>query len=159
MANPDAKKERARRQARLPALRETVSRLFVCTYLLLQKEEFHAWMTSTRGFSDLLRRLGREWFGERRDAQDVWEMKLLCFVSDLAEREMTTKEWKRRSIATPREILDWFAEFLEERLPRKELLLDSPLFSRDVIAGLLEELEKLEKQPSKNPQEVTHEPA
>jgi len=135
----DEKKRRALAESRKRSLRGPITKIFVSIGLCADDAEFLKWSEETPSFPGMLRRFAAEHFVEREDVT-LWERGLCQILTDLAMSEMTQREKAERDIFLPRDIVLWFADFLERTFPKPLMRWDSPLFSKEAVQPVLSDL-------------------
>ena len=135
----DEKKRRALEESRKRSLRGPITRIFVSIGLCADETLFLKWNEETPSFPAMLRRFATEHFAEREDVT-LWEKGLCQILTDLAMSEMTQREKAERDIFLPRDIVLWFADFLERTFSKPLMRWDSPLFSKEAVQPVLDDL-------------------
>jgi hypothetical protein len=134
-----SKKLRAQREEKARSLRTAVTKIYVSLVLCISDNIFLQWVEKTTTFPQLLRCLAREHFEDREDVSR-WEQGLCQIISDLAQKEMTGDEFKTRDISFPRDIILWFADFLERTFSKPLIRWDSPLFAKELVHRFTDQL-------------------
>lgn len=135
----DEKKRRALAEARKRTLHSPISKIYISISLCADNTALLKWIEETSSFPAMLRRFAAEHFAEREDVT-LWEKGLCQVLTDLAMSEMTQREKVERNILLPRDIVLWFADFLERTFAKPLLRWDSPLFSKKVVQPVIDGL-------------------
>ena len=138
----DAKKLRSTIEIRKRSLHGAVTKIYVAIALCAADTNVQKWLEHTATFPKFLKLFALEHFHEREDIC-LWEKGMCQIISDLALQEMTPKEKKSRDIFLPREIIFWFADFLERTFSKPLMRWDSPLFAESAVKPITEELNRL----------------
>lgn len=149
----DAKKHRKKNEIRKRALHGAVTKIYVAIALCVPERNVQIWLAKTPSFPKFMRLFAIEHFEDREDIC-LWEKGMCQIISDLALQEMTPKEQKSRDIFLPREIVLWFADFLERTFSKPIMRWDSPLFAESAVKPITEELNLLAKNHSEDKAET-----
>jgi hypothetical protein len=135
----DEKKRRALEESRKRSLRAPITKIYISIGLCTEDTAFAKWIEETPSFPAMLRRVAQEHFGGREDV-NLWERGICQILSDLAMSQMTAREKLERDILLPRDIVLWFADFLERTFAKPLMRWDSTLFSQESVQPVLNEL-------------------
>ena len=141
----DAKKLRSTQEINKRSLHGAVTKIYVAIVLCVPEKNVQIWLEKSTSFPRFLKVFALEHLEDREDICH-WEKGLCQIISDLALREMTSKEQKRRDIFLPREIIFWFADFLERTFSKPQMRWDSSFFSEATVLPITEELRLLAEQ-------------
>ena len=128
------------------SLRKPITSIYVSMYMVVGHDVFLGWINRTHGFSELLRLMAKEHFGDMEDVSETWERGICQVITDISDRAMSKNEAKYRDISKPALIFEWFADYLEKIYPKKDLSWQSKMFSKEAIEPVLDEIERLRRQ-------------
>jgi hypothetical protein len=135
----DEKKRRALEESRKRSLRAPIIKIYISIGLCTDDAAFAKWIEETPSFPAMLRKFAADHFAQREDVT-LWEKGLCQILSDLAMSQMTAREKMERDILLPRDIVLWFADFLERTFSKPIMRWDSPLFSKESVQPVLNDL-------------------
>jgi hypothetical protein len=138
----NAKKLRSAIEFRKRSLHGAVTKIYVAVALCAPASSVQTWLEQSPSFPKFMRLFAVEHFKDREDIC-LWEKGMCQIISDLALQEMTPKEKKGRDIFLPREIIFWFADFLERTFSKPLMRWDTPLFAESAVKPITEELNRL----------------
>jgi hypothetical protein len=132
------KKLRLAQLAQRHSYARSVTRVAVAILLMGEDDQdLLTWVKESRTLPQFLRRYAKQRFGTETDVKTDWERRVCEIITDIAEREMTDRQWKKDDISSPALVVSWFAGFLEKTYQKTDLTWNSGLLRPQALDSVL----------------------